>query len=545
MPQLKLPAHYYGSTCYWAHMLTFRCTSRCPFCIMVERGRCRKTEELAGSEILRFWNGLEHPAGQRLSLIGGEPLLHPDIIEIVNGLQGYHVTITTNCKGAFFKRPDFARCLKPQKGTTLRVNTSFHPHCISAEEYIAVVHQFRAAGQQVGQTSYVNHPEVAKYARELAKVRKAFPLKGNPYLGFYSKQDGFRAAFDPANLCPNEHYSGPGTPAKVCGITDFGAYRQICGSSAKQRVQCHQPAQSLIIDPAGDHYHCHYKLYSGIDPVCNIKAFRPISAGAQDCWHYGFCSSCDVNRVHCKRNPTAVPLILTKLYDKREKEHAEIKTLTARIAEFAKKHGLIYAPSKWFEYAYLLLYSGHRHRGKVLEVGSAKLVLPYFLAADGYDVTIADIDYLKYQAEMGKKFGVKSLRVDLREPQPELVGQFDLISCLSVIEHVDQDTKAALNLAKCLRPGGVLVLSTDFFTTYLEYPDANRKIVTDRAKGTHTDSRAYTPKTFEARILKPLESVGLQRLGATDWQNVSLADPAELSVRGLYTFGISCLRSKP
>ncbi len=555
MGKIKLPVSYHKSECYWAHMLTFRCTSNCPFCILNGRGRRRDAPELPGREILRFWNGLEHVAGQRLSLIGGEPMLHPDIVEIINGLAGFSVTVTTNCKGPFYEQPNFAKLLRPRKGTTLRINTTFHPNFIAAKEYIDVVKQYRAAGRRVDQIAHVQHPEVGKYAGELVEVRKAFPLRAPPYLGFYDQQDGFRAPPSPASLEPcagltcNTKHLGCSKGIKcstrtICGLTDLDAYRDVSGQAVKRSVTCSHPPKSLIIGPAGNYYHCHYKLYYGIDPVCNTKSFHPVSQSAQDCRHYGFCNWCDLSRAGCARNPTAKPLVLTKLYDKREESRPEIKHLAGRISGFAEKHKLEYNRLKWFEYAYLLLYSGHRHRGKVLEVGSAKSALPYFLAVEGYDVTIADIADLAFQAEAGTKFGVKSLQIDLRVPQPTLADNFDLVSCLSVIEHVDQDTAAILNLAKSLRRGGILVISTDFFTEHLEYPDANRKIVTDRPAGSHTDSRAYTPETFEARVLKPLEAVGLERLGQTDFQNVDIKQAAERAVRGLYTFGISLLRRK-
>ena len=86
-----------------------------------------------------------------------------------------------------------------------------------------------------------------------------------------------------------------------------------------------------------------------------------------------------------------------------------------------------------------------------------------------------------------------------------------------------------------------MVISTDFFESYIEYPDANRKIVRDRPAGSHTDSRVYTEETFLNRIILPLEQSGLRRLGLTNYRNVDIRDPGERAVRGLYTFGIACL----
>ena len=143
--------------------------------------------------------------------------------------------------------------------------------------------------------------------------------------------------------------------------------------------------------------------------------------------------------------------------------------------------------------------------------------------------------------KMGQKLNVKALTGDLRVFLPELEGTFDLVSNLSVIEHIDEDTKAVLNLARYLKPGGIMVISTDFYESYIEYPDANRKIVRDRPAGSHTDSRVYTEETFLNRIILPLEQSGLRRLGLTNYRNVDIRDPGERAVRGLYTFGIACL----
>ena len=87
-----------------------------------------------------------------------------------------------------------------------------------------------------------------------------------------------------------------------------------------------------------------------------------------------------------------------------------------------------------------------------------------------------------------------------------------------------------------------MVVSTDFYDRYIEYPNANREIVKDRPMGSHTDSRVYTPDTFLDRIVKPLEAVGVHRLGLTDYKNVNIKEPQERAVRGLYTFGIAVFR---
>lgn len=237
-------------------------------------------------------------------------------------------------------------------------------------------------------------------------------------------------------------------------------------------------------------------------------------------------------------------ILLNKLYDKRDKDKQGVQRLINKIAVFSNENGLTFATIKWFEYAYCLLYSGYTHRGKVLDVGSAQSVLPYYLASKGCDVTTIDICDSEYRENIGKKFNIKTITADLINLVPGLENQFDFITNLSVIEHIDKDTQAIKNLARYLKPNGVMVISTDFYKHYIEYPDANRMLVVDRPAGSHCDSRVYTTATFMQRIIEPLEDMGVYRVGLTNYNNVSINDPKEYVVRGLYTFGIAVLRKK-
>lgn len=541
--KLQLPNNYHQPNTYWAQMVTFKCNAACEFCILDRRGRRQDTTELTGKQIVDFWNSIEHRPGQKLSLIGGEPTLHKDIVDIVNGLEGYSITLTTNCKGPFYKDPEFYKKFQPHSSSTLRINTTFHPHFITADEYIDVIQKYRKTGYFVDQTSFVNRPDLEKYEGEVDKVRKEIDITKVPYLGFWSDDEGYAAAFDEENNEPNESYPDD-SPARLCGITSFDAYRDMCGQGEKREVTCIHPMRSLIVGPDGKHYHCHYKLYYGIDPVCSIDSFTPVTESDKSCKHYGFCNWCDIPRTGCVKNPTAKKLVLNKLYDRSERGRKEIDTLDKDVGAFATEHNLEYNNLKWFEYSYALLYSGHKHRGKVLDVGSAKSVLPYYLSSKGYKVTTMDVADEEYRKEIGKKYGVDTLTWDLRELNEDLIGTFDTVFNLSVVEHIDEDTKALINLSKYLKNGGIMVVSTDFYDKYIEYPDANRKIVLDRPAGSHTDSRVYTGDTFMERVIKPLEDNGMEVVGDINFENVDISDTTQRSVRGLYTFGVSCFRRK-
>lgn len=237
-------------------------------------------------------------------------------------------------------------------------------------------------------------------------------------------------------------------------------------------------------------------------------------------------------------------MILNKLYDINDLSLPRNQQLFGELLNLSGKINVPFHQLKWFEYAYALLYSQHQYPCKVLDVGSAETLFPFVLSYYRYDVTTLDLDFTNFREEQGKKYGITALTGDLRDDTPELHEQFDFITCLSVIEHIDDDTKAILNLAKYLKPNGILFLSTDFYKEYIEYPNANKILVTDRPKGSHTDSRVYDEKEFMNRLISPLERVGLKRVGETDYHNVDINDPSTYSVRQLYTFGIATLRKE-
>lgn len=538
-----LPVNYYHSQTYWAHMLTFRCPGKCRFCILDRRGKRQQCEELSAKEILDFWNSIDHESRQKLSLIGGEPLLLKGCVEVINNLDAYQITLTTNCKGPFFHRKNFASLLHPVS-SALRINTTFHPHQQTPEEYIRIIEALKDAGHFVDQIAFVHHPLVEQFKKETEEVRKRFPsLRCPPYLGFYNEEEGFGAPFASEFNMPNEDFEDQEEARKLCGITDYNAYRHISGKYTKNKALCIHPFRSLIIGPEGNHYHCHYKLYYGIDPVSNIRDFIPVKEEETLCHHYGFCNWCDVPRVRCSINKSARPLTLNKLYNEEESNRREIVTLVQEIQDFAQRNNLLFDRRKWFEYAYAILYSGIRHRGKVLDVGSAGSVFPHYLAYKGFDVTIMEKELDEFPKNIGKKYGVKFFLRDIQKLYCSMYDKFDAIFCLSVIEHVQDDEVAALNLSKYLKPGGILFFSTDFHSKYIEYPDGLKTVVKDREKV--PQSRLYTPAKFIERIGLPLERTGIQRIGKMNYSNIDLQNSKQLAVRGLYTIGIGAYRRKP
>jgi len=524
--KISLPKHFHDGRVYWAHMLTFRCNGGCPFCILDGRGRHSDFSEISGTEILSFWNNIEHKNGQRLSLIGGETTFHPDFLQIVNGLKNYYITVTTNCSGPFYKDPEFYKKIQPDKSSKLRINTSFHPHHIDPKEYIRVIKLLRKTGYFVDQTSYVYRPDINKYQKEIDEVNKEIHIDAPPYLGFYTEEDQFNAPAHPKNLQPNENFHDSKAVKERCGLTDLTAYKDMCGHFEQREVNCEHPFLSLIIGPNGNFYNCHYKLYYDIDPVCNIKNFIPVVEKHKICRHYGFCNWCDVPRVTCSINTTRKRLVINKLCDKSELVRSEVSYLLNDITDFAEKNDLIYDSNSWFEYAYTMLYSGKRHRCNVLYIGSPNVAFPYYLIEKGYNVTM-----------MNKR------NTDFHKINLKYIENFDLILNFKTIQQKRVDeTLASINISKYLRQGGYMIVSTHFGKQPITRQAFYNKTVQDQSDSGFESSIVFSGSTFLNKVVKPLEMNGFTRIGDTNYNNVNLDDVSNLIKDKDYTTGIVCLR---
>jgi len=295
---LKLPDFYYQNNNYWAHMITSKCNAECEYCLVNGRGPHVRQIELSGKKILEWWNNVEHPNGWPLSFMARETTMHPDIVEIINNIDGYCVTLTTNCVGSFYTE-GFEKQFKPQPSTKLRINTSYHPHALEPEKYIERIKRFRDAGFHVGQTMFVYTPEVVeKYGDRIRKVQEELELESPPYLGFWNEEDRYKAAPCPENLMPNENYHDQEMALKQCGIDDYDLYRKWCGQAKPKTVYCPHALMCLLVSPAGRIYHCHYRMYYDIQPICDIKNFKPIENIEQlKCNFHGYTNWCDYPRL--------------------------------------------------------------------------------------------------------------------------------------------------------------------------------------------------------------------------------------------------------
>jgi SAM-dependent methyltransferase len=106
-------------------------------------------------------------------------------------------------------------------------------------------------------------------------------------------------------------------------------------------------------------------------------------------------------------------------------------------------------------------------KGHILEIGSGIGNISDFLLRDHEEVTLSDVKPV-YCRRLEQTFGDRhSLRgifpVDLAVPDvekfyPRLVGAFDTVIALNVVEHIDDHELAIRNARKLLKAGGMAVV---------------------------------------------------------------------------------------
>lgn len=94
-------------------------------------------------------------------------------------------------------------------------------------------------------------------------------------------------------------------------------------------------------------------------------------------------------------------------------------------------------------------------RGRLLDVPAGEGALASRLVALGFDVRCCDL-----YTEIFRLPGVEIRRGDLSKELPYGEAEFDYITCVEGIEHIENPQQAVREFARMLRPGGQLIVST-------------------------------------------------------------------------------------
>lgn len=157
--------------------------------------------------------------------------------------------------------------------------------------------------------------------------------------------------------------------------------------------------------------------------------------------------------------------------------------------------------------------------GTVLEIGSGIGNISQFFLDAGYKMTLSDIRK-GYCSTLSKKFGAYTNlqgveEIDLIDPlfeqkHAKLLGTFDNVYALNVVEHIEEDALAIQNCRKLMKPDGVLIILVP------AYPALYNQM--DKELGHY---RRYTQKTLKHLIagqdFKLLTSFYFNLAGIPGW----------------------------
>jgi len=109
----------------------------------------------------------------------------------------------------------------------------------------------------------------------------------------------------------------------------------------------------------------------------------------------------------------------------------------------------------------LIPHVGEAFEKKALDVGCGEGGLTRMLWEKGYKSFGIDVDQEKIETAK-KRFGATELNFEMQDAAalkfPD--KSFDLVLCLELIEHIDDPEGLLIEIARVLKPGGTLVIST-------------------------------------------------------------------------------------
>ncbi len=264
MKPIVIPAKYN----YIAAFLTFACNLKCDYCINNHEAPAGlfKRKHLSGKEWLIGLNRIVSRPDLPITLQGGEPTLHKDFVEIVNGLKSdLNIDVLTNLQdeNIFLDNIEPARLKREAPYASVRV--SYHPKQMDSEVLRNKILRMIDYDFSIGIWG-VMHPGQKR------EIKNAQTLFKNCGIDFRTKE--FLGEY---------------------GGQLYGQYKypEAVGKTVRRRVMC--KTTELVIGPDGGVYRCTADVYANRTPIGNI--FDPdfqIEDKFRPCDWYGHCNPCDI-----------------------------------------------------------------------------------------------------------------------------------------------------------------------------------------------------------------------------------------------------------
>ena len=124
------------------------------------------------------------------------------------------------------------------------------------------------------------------------------------------------------------------------------------------------------------------------------------------------------------------------------------------------------ATSRVWEYPWIWFHlRGYIDRQfKLLDIGTQRSPFPWFLAQNGFDVTISDAtDYWMQQWESVSQ--LSGIKVDRKRLDAQYIklppASLDVYLSVSVLEHIPNKARTLMEAARVVKPGGLVILTFD------------------------------------------------------------------------------------
>jgi hypothetical protein len=264
MRTVRIPERYN----YIAAFLTLACNLRCSFCINRFGGTSvSPVRPMAGGEWVSGINRLVTRPDLPVTLQGGEPSLHPDFIEIINGIRpDIPIDLLTNLT---FDVEEFARRVRPERlrrsAPYASIRVSYHPETMDLDPLLERVLYLKGREFSIGIWG-VLHPDYQAQILDAQGrcVSRGIDFRTKEFLGWH---DG--------RLHGNIRYEGA------------------CEGRRHWPVLCR--TSELLIGPKGQVFRCHSDLYADRSPAGNLLDPNfVINESFRQCDNFGECNPCDV-----------------------------------------------------------------------------------------------------------------------------------------------------------------------------------------------------------------------------------------------------------
>jgi len=256
---------------YIAVFLTLGCQLNCSFCINNYETKATlnlRGKMIDGSQWIAGLNRIISRTGLPVTLQGGEPLIHPGFVEIVNGIKpDLEIDVLTNLYDIRFVKKFLKtnpeRIKRDAPYASIRV--SYHPEEMEADLLMENVLDLQSKGYSVGVWS-VAYPAQMERIEEVKKLflGAGIDFRLKEFLGEYKRR-------------MYGHYR----------------YKGACDKKFRKYVLC--KTTELIIGPDGSVYRCTSDLYEGRESIGSI--LNPdfhIEDEFRQCDYYGHCNPCDI-----------------------------------------------------------------------------------------------------------------------------------------------------------------------------------------------------------------------------------------------------------